>query len=496
MIAKQIKGRSFRGVLNYLDGKVGAQRIGGNMVGKTPPQLTAEFACSQRLNPTLERAVYHVSLAVHREEAQSDQTWQAIAKDYLKGMGFQNCQHVIYRHTDTEHDHIHVVASRTRLSDGTTVSDSWDYKRSEALVRQLEQSYNLKAVEPKDRGVRSQTTEEFRQLQRTGDLSIREQLKPILRSASADSPTMPEFIERVLAAGVEVKASSGKNRIRGISYALAGIAFSGTHIGRDYTFPGLQKHRSIDYDPTRDDAAIAQLIEQGPYLHQADDSTGEPSPAVSDYPMETLQPNEIDQLLVPIDLSLPVTLADETKDEAAPSVTNEPTTTGPTAPSKIAEPTASQAVVEPKSADSTGIGQPPPETEITFDPDRLEPEAGKRAEMDPLQKRCAEAIAPVAIAFLKLMQQNGELEQIDSERWQYKGERYAMTYNKTKDTFAIEALDERGELLRLSQHEGDDVVEMAQGMEKKDIENFYQIEKLLHRQEADRYKQPQIKAEY
>lgn len=440
MIAKQIKGRSFRGVLNYLDGKVGAQRIGGNMVGKTPAQLTAEFACSQQLNPTLRRAVYHVSLAVPSREAQSDKTWRAIAKDYLKGMNFQGSQHVVYRHTDTEHDHIHVVASRTRLTDGTTVSDSWDYKRSEALVRQLEKAYSLAAVESKDRGVRAQTTGEFRQRQATGEPSIREQLKLILQNASANNSTMPQFIKQVLAAGIEVKVSPGQNQIRGISYALGGIAFSGTHIGRDYTFPGLQKHRGIDYDSARDNEAITQLIEQGPQLHQQDD------------------------------LALPVDLADE---EATPQV--------PTRSTELQSVPENSAIT--KSIEAT-LETREIATEEAFEPHQLETRLVKQSKIDPLQKQCAEAIAPVAIAFFKLMQQNSELEQIDAERWRYQGDRYAMTYDKARDSFSVEALDGRGELIHLSQSQGHETVELAQGIGKEDIDSFYRMEQLLLQKES------------
>ena len=481
MIAKQIKGRSFRQVLSYLNDKVGAQRIGGNMVGKTPAELTVEFACAQQLNPALQRAVYHTSLAVPCEEAQPDQTWRAIAKDYLKGMGFQGCQYAVYRHTDTEHDHIHVVASRTRLTDGTTVSDSWDYKRSEALVRELEKTYKLAEVEPRDKGVRSQTTGEFRQLQRTGEPSIREQLKLILKEASANSPTMPQFVERMLAAGVQIKASPGQNQIRGISYALNGVAFSGTHIGRDYTFPGLQKHRGISYDSARDNEAITRLIEQGLQSSRKDDSAT--TALLRERLPETRQGAEANQSLIP-----PINFADTVNEKA------------------IAFPTAKLAAksVEPSANKLPEIAlESPahsPETEIATEPEwlerkRLEVEHQKPPEIDPLQKRCAEAIAPVAIAFLKLMHQNGELENIGSERWQYQGDRYAMTYDKAKEAFSVEALDGRGELFQLSQAQGVDTIVDAKGIGKIDIDNFHRIEqRLLLQQQVEEEKRQQIEA--
>jgi hypothetical protein len=40
------------------------------------------------------------------------------------------------------------------------------------------------------------------------------------------------------------------------------VAFSGTKLGRVYTFPGLQKHRGIRYQPDRDDPMIQALMEE------------------------------------------------------------------------------------------------------------------------------------------------------------------------------------------------------------------------------------------
>jgi len=50
-------------------------------------------------------------------------------------MEFDENQYVIYRHTDTEHDHIHIIANRIRVIDGSAVSDSWNYRRSDILVQ-------------------------------------------------------------------------------------------------------------------------------------------------------------------------------------------------------------------------------------------------------------------------------------------------------------------------------------------------------------------------
>ncbi|WP_371260830.1 relaxase/mobilization nuclease domain-containing protein [Myxosarcina sp. GI1] len=61
-----------------------------------------------------------------------------MAEDYIQGMGFEGSQYVVYCHGDKDHDHIHIVASRIRITDGTMINNIWDYVRSEKLIRELE----------------------------------------------------------------------------------------------------------------------------------------------------------------------------------------------------------------------------------------------------------------------------------------------------------------------------------------------------------------------
>jgi hypothetical protein len=264
MIGKQVKGTSFRGVLNYLHGKEGSELIGSNMSGQEPRSLSAEFRLSRELNLRVKRAVYHASLSLPKTESLDDGAWMAIAQDYLQGMGFEGCQFVVYRHSDQDHDHVHIVASRVRLTDGKTISDSWDYRRSETVIRQLEQDYQLQAVLPSwKQEQRAPTTGERRFLERTGEASVRDRLQTILNALAQEGLTMPQMIERSLSHGISIRVVQTQKGIRGISYGMDGVAFSGTKLGRAFTFPGLQKYRGVNYEPLRDDEAVRSLIEQG-----------------------------------------------------------------------------------------------------------------------------------------------------------------------------------------------------------------------------------------
>lgn len=275
MIGKQIKGKGFRGLLNYLEGKEQTQLIGGNMSGRNAPELSAEFGLSRALNPNAKRKVYHASLSLPPHERLTNQQWGEVAAKYLEQMGYVNNQYAVYRHYDQNHDHIHIIASRIRLDTAKVVHDSWDYKRSEVVIREIEREYGLQqVVSSSERIERTVSTgqkrrfereeEDYRQGRREmlPELPIKQQLQEIISNSAANQPTMPEFIKRLLIRGVEVKhgyTRTGKSK--GISYCYQEQAFSGTKLGAAYTFPGLQKHLGVDYQSERDDEQIQRLLE-------------------------------------------------------------------------------------------------------------------------------------------------------------------------------------------------------------------------------------------
>jgi len=267
MIGKQIKGTGWKGCLNYVLGKKGAYLIGGTMCGQTPEELAAEEAIARQLRPNLKVAVFHATLSVASTEKledseENDQRWLAIAADYMKAMEFDNNQYAVVKHSDTEHDHIHIVASRIRL-DGSVVDDSWDYYKSQETIRQLERNYNLETVTPSwETDKRAQTTGEHRQLKSQGDKSVRVQLQDLIDEVTQDNPSMPEFVERLQQQAVDVQVTlTGIGFSKGISYNLDGVALSGNQLGKAYTFSGLQKHRGVSYDQGRDNALIEALMQ-------------------------------------------------------------------------------------------------------------------------------------------------------------------------------------------------------------------------------------------
>lgn len=155
MIGKLVKGAGFRGVAEYLlsgktptSGRRGSV-IGGNMAGRTPRELAREFGALRKMRPTLGKAVFHASLSLSpRDRNLSDSEFADLGEQYLAGMGFAESPFVIVRHNDTDHQHIHLLASRIAATTGKVVTDKHDFKRSEDIIRKLETAFGLAAVAP------------------------------------------------------------------------------------------------------------------------------------------------------------------------------------------------------------------------------------------------------------------------------------------------------------------------------------------------------------
>lgn len=274
MIGNQTKGKSFRGLLNYLENKQGASLIGGNMFGRNARELAREFRLSRQLNPEAQKVVHHVSLSLPPGEQLENETWCELADKYMEEMGYTANQYVIYRHNDSDHDHIHIAASRINLDDGKITKDSWEYVRSEKIIRQLEHEYSLQpARSSRDKLNRAPSIGQQRRIEREQQeyergeraaapfVPTKAKLQELIDRATTDRPTMPQLIERLQQSGVEIRHGLTRNgKSKGISYAMDGQQFSGTTLGPAYTFPGLQKHKGIDYQPQRDDQRIEQLL--------------------------------------------------------------------------------------------------------------------------------------------------------------------------------------------------------------------------------------------
>lgn len=98
------------------------------------------------LRPDIEKSALHISLNFSPDEQLSDERMQAIAKDYMEGIGFGNQPYLVYRHHDSGHPHCHIVSTNICL-DKSRISTHGNFKRSEQIRKMLEEKYHLVKAE-------------------------------------------------------------------------------------------------------------------------------------------------------------------------------------------------------------------------------------------------------------------------------------------------------------------------------------------------------------
>ena len=265
MIAKITRGGSFRGAARYvLDERQGHEPdhqpeiIGGNMAGRTSVELTREFEAVRQQRPDIGKPVEHVALSFSRcERPLSNDEMARLADEYLdrrlRDLG--RVQYVVVRHRDKEHQHCHILLNRIR-TDRTVICQQYrEYLRNKETCRALERDFGLRPVrnERPRSGERAPTRAEDRMTRDRGLVSEKEQLKALIRDAAREKPTMTEFVRRLEANAVQVRASIARTgHVSGISYRLDRVAVKGSGLGRAYSFEGLQKEQGVRYDRARD----------------------------------------------------------------------------------------------------------------------------------------------------------------------------------------------------------------------------------------------------
>ncbi|WOB45487.1 relaxase/mobilization nuclease domain-containing protein [Thermoleptolyngbya oregonensis NK1-22] len=176
-IAKISRGNGFRGVLDYCFSDRDWQEqkratepalIGGNMAGKTPRELAAEFGIVRRIaSQRVKNPVWHVSLSLPHGECLTPEQWRDFAREFIARMGDCARQHgetgicpdlnqwCLVHHPGSPnpngalgthaHDHVHLVLNRTNL-EGKTAKLRNDHLDAQRVLRELEREFGLTPV--------------------------------------------------------------------------------------------------------------------------------------------------------------------------------------------------------------------------------------------------------------------------------------------------------------------------------------------------------------
>ena len=240
MIAKIVKGASFRGCVQYVTGKDEAKILAsdGVLLGSVG-NIADSFEYQRGLNPKCSKPVGHIALSFKPEDKEklTDEMMAKIVREYMELMGIKATQFILVRHHNTDNPHCHLVYNRVD-NNGRIISDKFERKRSEKIVKHLKDKYGLTYSDGK-----GQTrTERLHYTERT-----KFEIQNAVKNALQASRTWPQFRETLRQQGVEVEFKRRRGSddvIEGVTFIKDGVRFKGSQIGRQFTYAKLNEKLS------------------------------------------------------------------------------------------------------------------------------------------------------------------------------------------------------------------------------------------------------------
>ncbi len=228
------------------------------MSGADPRSLAAEFSHTRKLRPDCKRPVWHCSLSLPVGEDLHDDLFNQVARQHLENVGMDPDRHqwILVRHTDTQHAHAHIVASRISLD-----SSLW-HGQHEAIkviesTQALEKQFGLTltpGLNSKEPGVRV-SRDQLEAAARKGTAPHRHpklQIAARIDEALARSSDLDQLKAEAAKLGVETRFASNSGGIYGVSFKLADDQkapwLKGSQVGKAYTSTALLRRMAGDSD--------------------------------------------------------------------------------------------------------------------------------------------------------------------------------------------------------------------------------------------------------
>jgi hypothetical protein len=221
-------------------------------------QVSADLRAYQQLTGTQSKRghIYHVTLALAPGEGPlSDNQWEALADDFMDGMGFTGANKSPVKWTAVNHganaagaDHVHIVMSTIRQN-GSQVSLHNDMLRASKLATKLEQAHGLTVMASRlatvGAGSVPYTGREVEAARQQGKVEpTRVTLEREIRALAAASTSEAEFVRRIRADGILLRPYPPTGPVTGYSVAEPAAKpewLGGGKLARDLTLPQLRR---------------------------------------------------------------------------------------------------------------------------------------------------------------------------------------------------------------------------------------------------------------
>lgn len=248
MIAKNIKGKSFKGCVNYVMNDTAELLEAEGVWVDNAKDMIRSFAMQRSGRKEIKQPVGHIPISFSPEDKgrMTNDFMLQLAKEYMQEMGIKNTQYIVVRHHNTDNDHLHIVYNRID-NNLKLISVNNDYKRNIKTCKKLKDKYNLTYGKGKEKVKREKLDNPDK---------VKYLLYDVIKAILPYCTNEKEFQDYLQSKGVNVefKLKRTTGEIEGISFSYDNVSFKGSQIDRKFSFGNLKKEfeKNIEEAKKRD----------------------------------------------------------------------------------------------------------------------------------------------------------------------------------------------------------------------------------------------------
>lgn len=235
MIAKNIKGKSFKGCINYVMNDTAELLEAEGVFADNNKDMIRSFVMQRSGRKEIKQPVGHIPMSFAPEDKarMSNEFMLQLAKEYMYEMGIKNTQYIIVRHHNTDNDHLHIVYNR--IDNGLKlISVNNDYKRNIKVCKKLKDKYKLTYGKGKEKVKREKLNNPD---------AIKYLLYDIIKAILPYCTSEKKFQNYLQSRGINVdfKRRRTTEEIEGISFSYDNVSLKGSQIDRKFSYGNLKK---------------------------------------------------------------------------------------------------------------------------------------------------------------------------------------------------------------------------------------------------------------
>lgn len=278
MIAKNIKGKSFKGCVSYVMHEGATLLEAEGVWTETKQDIIRSFAMQRSGRKEIKQPVGHIPIAFSPEDKNrmTDDFMTKLAKEYMEEMGIRNTQYIIIRHHNTENPHLHIVYNRIN-NDLKLISVNHDYKRNIKVCKKLKDKYGLTYGNGKEKVKREKLENPDK---------VKYYIHDAIKAVLPDCKNPADLRLNLEKFGIEIdyKFKRGSNEIEGVSFRHDGVAFKGSEVDRKFSFGNLKKEflkNLLDEDRRMEEKYQKERKEVEQKQQQAEQKTKQETPSTN-----------------------------------------------------------------------------------------------------------------------------------------------------------------------------------------------------------------------